>query len=119
MDKPKCNPSLHKKGQKENNATFSNHNTTNLNKQKQNTKEDPTGCNFSIARIMKLQSDFTNEITLLQNHRTKMGVTIDRSLKFHPEIAGKGIKYNWGSPGSTTKGNHSNKKGIRRNSAVL
>ena len=45
---------------------------------------------------MKLQSDFVNEITLLQHHGIKMGVTINRSPKCHPEIAGEGIEYDWG-----------------------
>ena len=45
---------------------------------------------------MMLQSDFMNEITLLQHHGIKMGVIIDRSPKCHPELAGKGIEYDWG-----------------------
>ena len=53
--------------------------------------EDPTGCNYSIKSILKLQSDFTNELTLLQFHGNKLGVVIDRTPKCHPEIAGEGI----------------------------
>ena len=57
--------------------------------------DDPTGCNYSIKSIMKLQSDFANELTLLQFHGSKLGVIIDRTPKCHPEIAGEGIEYAW------------------------
>ena len=57
---------------------------------------DPTGCNFSLKKLMKLQHDFTKEITLLQFHGKQMGVTVDRTPKCHPEIAGEGIEYAWG-----------------------
>ena len=43
--------------------------------------------------MMKLQQDFTNEITLLQLHAQKLGVSIDHSPKCHPELAGEGIEY--------------------------
>ena len=56
---------------------------------------DPTGCMFSIDKLMKLQHDFTHEITLLQLHAQKLGVSIDRSPKCHPELAGEGIEYLW------------------------
>ena len=56
---------------------------------------DPTGCRFSIDALMKLQTDFTNKITLLQLHAQKLGVSIDRSPKCHPELAGEGIEYLW------------------------
>ena len=57
---------------------------------------DPTGCNFSIDKLMKQQIDFVNELTLLQYHGNLLGVTVDRSPKCHPEIAGEGIEYLWG-----------------------
>ena len=57
---------------------------------------DPTGCNFSIDKLMKQQMDFVNELTLLQYHGNLLGVTVDRSPKCHPEIAGEGIEYLWG-----------------------
>ena len=57
---------------------------------------DPTGCNFSIIKLMNLQFDFINELTLLQFHGNKLGVIVDRSPKCHPEIAGEGIEYLWG-----------------------
>ena len=44
---------------------------------------------------MKLQSDFVNELTLLQFHAKRIGVTVDRTPKCHPEIAGEGIEYAW------------------------
>ena len=57
---------------------------------------DPTGCNWSINELMTRQSDFINELTLLQYHGQKLGVVVDRSPKCHPEIAGEGIEYLWG-----------------------
>ena len=57
---------------------------------------DPTGCQFSLRELMKLQEDFAEEITLLQFHGQQMGVIIDRTPKCHPEIAGEGIEYAWG-----------------------
>ena len=38
---------------------------------------DPTGCNYSVDEIMKLQMDFRNKLTLLQFHATKLGVILD------------------------------------------
>ena len=40
--------------------------------------------------------DFKQEITLLQFRAKQLGVSIDCSLKFHPEIAGEGIEFCWG-----------------------
>ena len=45
---------------------------------------------------MKLQKDFTEEITLLQYHAQKLGAILDLTPKCHLEIAGEGIKYAWG-----------------------
>ena len=56
---------------------------------------DRSGCNFSIRSIMKKQDDFRDEITLLQFHAQELGVSLDRSPKCHPEIAGEGIEYAW------------------------
>ena len=56
---------------------------------------DPTGCNFSIKALIKIQNDFITELTLLQYHGKKLGCIIDRSPKCHPEIAGEGIEYVW------------------------
>ena len=39
--------------------------------------------------------DFKNEITLLQYRAQQLGVTVDCSPKYHPEIAGEGIEYCW------------------------
>ena len=44
---------------------------------------------------MKLQEDFVNEVTLLQFHTQKLGASVDRSPKCHPELAGEGIEYAW------------------------
>ena len=54
---------------------------------------DPTGCDFSIKAIMKLQKDFMHEMTLLQFHAYQVGVTIDRTPKCRPEMAGEGVEY--------------------------
>ena len=39
--------------------------------------EDPTGCNYSIAELMKLQTDFMTELTLQQFHVLKLGIQLD------------------------------------------
>ena len=49
----------------------------------------------SIKFLMQKQQDFMSELTLLQFHGNKLGVTIDRSPKCHPEIAGEGIEFIW------------------------
>ena len=49
----------------------------------------------SICELMKLQSDFVNEITFLQHYGTMLGIVVDHIPKYHPEIAGKGIEYAW------------------------
>ena len=59
------------------------------------TLTDPTGCDFSIWKILALQSNFINELTLLQFHGQKLGVVVDRSPKCHPKIAREGIVYLW------------------------
>ena len=56
---------------------------------------DPTGCKYSINALMRQQGDFLNEVTLLQYHAEEMGVSIDRTPKCHPEMAGEGIEYIW------------------------
>ena len=50
---------------------------------------------FSLQYLIRIQDDFKNEMTLLQYHASKLGVTLDRSPKCHPEIAGEGIEYGW------------------------
>jgi hypothetical protein len=50
----------------------------------------------SIKLSMEKQPDFCQELTLLQHYDVEqMGVRVDRSPKFHPEIAGEGIEYIW------------------------
>ena len=44
---------------------------------------------------MQLQTNFVNEVTLLQLHAQKLGVSIDQSPKCHPELTGEGIEYLW------------------------
>ena len=50
---------------------------------------------YSLHTLMKRQDDFANEKTLLQLHGEKLGVTVDRTPKCHPEIASEGIEYGW------------------------
>jgi hypothetical protein len=45
---------------------------------------------------MSLQTDFIEEETLLQCHGRSPGVKIERTPKCHPEIAGEGVKCDWG-----------------------
>ena len=40
--------------------------------------------------------DFKKELTLLQFCAHQLGVTVDCSPKYHPEIVGKGIEFCWG-----------------------
>jgi hypothetical protein len=54
---------------------------------------DPT---TSCKMMMEQQIDFIEEEKLLQYHGRQLGVTIDRTPKCHPEMAGEGIDYNWG-----------------------
>jgi hypothetical protein len=49
----------------------------------------------SINSLMKKQSDFLHELTLLQYYGQKLGVQVDRTPKCHPEMAGEGIEYLW------------------------
>ena len=87
---------------------------------KGDTNGDATGCNISTKRIMKLQNDFINEVTLLQFYGEKMGIVVDRTPKCHPEIARKGIEYGWAIakifPGSQTsvKRRHKFRNLVRR-----
>ena len=85
---------------------------------------------LSINELMKEQIDFVNKITLLQYHAGLMGVTIERSPKCHPEIAGEGVEYGWAlskmhyrrSPTMKKKGKESFLKLVREctnNSTVL
>jgi hypothetical protein len=49
----------------------------------------------SINYLMQKQTDFVHELTLLQYYAEKLGCTLDRSPKCHPELAGDGIEYIW------------------------
>ena len=52
--------------------------------------------NTSLKLMMESQPDFVAELTLLQHHGKKLGVTVDRTPKCHPKMAGEGIEYTWG-----------------------
>ena len=51
---------------------------------------------FSLQRILSERPDFVNEKTALQSLGEELGVVVDRSPKFHAELAGEGIEYCWG-----------------------
>jgi len=50
----------------------------------------------SLKRLVSYLPDFKEELTLLQFRAHQLGVEIDCSPKYHPEIAGEGIEYCWG-----------------------
>ena len=50
----------------------------------------------SLECLMSRLPDFVNEETVLQQTGKKLGVTILRTPKCHPELAGEGIEYAWG-----------------------
>ena len=47
----------------------------------------------SLKEMMNSLVDCAEEETLLQYHGRLLGVTVDRTPKYHPEIAGEGIEY--------------------------
>ena len=63
-------------------------------KKDRETKESIPGT--SLRHIVGNLPDFKQEITLLQFRAKQLGVSIDCSPKFHPEIAGEGIEFCWG-----------------------
>eukprot|EP00978_Attheya_sp_CCMP212_P017975 scaffold48631_cov57-Attheya_sp.AAC.3 len=56
---------------------------------------------FSFKVLLSGCTDFIEEKTLLQHMREEIGndrrikITIDRTPKCHPEVAGEGIEYSW------------------------
>ena len=52
--------------------------------------------NSSIRDMIRSQTDFLNQETLLQFYCKHIGVKTDRSPVAHPEIAGEGIEFDWG-----------------------
>jgi hypothetical protein len=51
---------------------------------------------YSLKNLLGSCINFDEEETMLQSMGCKMGVMIDRMLKYHPELAGEGIEYSWG-----------------------
>ena len=51
----------------------------------------------SIKCLMKKQTDFLEQETLLQYYSKKLGVQSDRTPISHPEVAGEGIEFDWGA----------------------
>ena len=67
-------------------------------------KQDENGNRIegtSLRFLLSSLPDFKNEMTLLQYRAEQLGVEIDCSPKYHPEIAGEGIEYVWGFSKST------------------
>ena len=52
--------------------------------------------NLCYRKLCNDLPDFKNEVSLLVYNAGRMGVTVDSSPKYHPEIAGEGIEYCWG-----------------------
>ena len=52
--------------------------------------------NSNLKELMENCSDFQNEVTLLQEIMSQLGVTVHRLPKCHAKLAGKGIEYTWG-----------------------
>jgi len=50
---------------------------------------------ISLCHLMENCADFQEEETMLQATACQMGVEVDRSPKFHCELAGEGIEYAW------------------------
>ena len=72
--------------------------STKLDSYTLNGKKDEYGNtipNTSLKEMMNSLVDISEEETLLQYHGRLLGVTVDRSPKCHPEIAGEGIEYCW------------------------
>ncbi len=53
--------------------------------------------NTSLQNLLAKCSDFIDQETLLQCTVRKLGASLDRSPKYHCEIAGEGIEYSWGN----------------------
>ena len=51
----------------------------------------------SLKQMVASLPDFKNEVTLLQYRAGQLGVAIDCSPKYHPEIAGEAIEFCWGA----------------------
>ena len=50
---------------------------------------------YSLKHLLSECTDFKEEETALQYLGTQLGVTVDLTPKFHAELAGEGIEYNW------------------------
>ena len=58
----------------------------------------------NLKGIVSNLPDFRQEMTLLQFRAKQLGVTVDCSPKYHPEIAGEGIEFCWGIAKNTYRG---------------
>ena len=69
-----------------------------MNKFAVNGKKDEKGElieGASLKKLIKNLPDFKSEMTMLQYRAEQLGVQIDCSPKYYPEIAGKAIEYCW------------------------
>ena len=73
-------------------------------KKDKETKEDIPGT--SLMELINNLPDFKTELTLLQFWASQLGVTVECSPKFHPEIAGEGVEFCW-ALGKNTYRTHS------------
>jgi hypothetical protein len=71
----------------------------NVDKYTMNGRQDACGVlipETSLKLLMMNCEDFKEEESLLQANGHEMGVLVDRTLKCHCKLAGKGIEYTWG-----------------------
>ena len=72
----------------------------NLKKYTMDGKKDLDGTiitNTSLKQMLECLPDFMEQETVLQFYARQLGVMIDRTPKCHPEVAGEGIEYGWGT----------------------
>jgi hypothetical protein len=66
------------------------------NMQKRKVEKDGTVSDIpSLKELLTSQPDFADQETLLQMYGRQLMVTVDRTPKCHPELAGEGIEYCW------------------------
>ena len=68
---------------------------TKLKKKDYGVPDRPDGTP-GLRTMIASMPDFENEETRLQYVGRKLGIVVDRSPKYHPEVAGEGIEYSWG-----------------------
>jgi hypothetical protein len=79
---------------------------------KKNTLTGEVNETFSMKRLLSRCLDFASELTALQELGQRLGLLVDRTPKFHAEMAGEGIEFSWAcSKGSYRRQPLSKKRG--------